>query len=313
MTTTEPAIQVRGLSKTYGGVEAVRHVDLDVQTGEVFALIGPNGAGKTTIVEILEGYRDRTSGDVSVLGADPGRGDLSLRKRIGIVLQDTAVEPYFTVEEVIELFGGYYPKPRPVDDVIDVVGLNEQRKTRVRRLSGGQQRRLDVAIGLAGDPELLFLDEPTTGFDPSARRDAWQMIKSLRALGKTILLTTHYLDEAQELADRVAVISQGEIVARGKPAELIGRTGTTRISFRAPERLAALPPALQAAAITTNGRITIETRTPTQDLHLLTTWATDAGQELEELSVARRTLEDVYLELTSPTETAPSLEPGAPA
>ncbi len=302
MTTTTPAVSVRGLHKAYGSLEAVRNVDLTVETGEVFALIGPNGAGKTTVVEVLEGYRDRTSGEVSVLGSDPAHQALGLHQRIGIGLQATAVEPYLTVEEVIELFGGYYPKPRSVDDIIDLVGLGDQRKTRVRRLSGGQQRRLDVAIGLAGDPELLFLDEPTTGFDPSARRDAWQMIKSLRALGKTVFLTTHYLDEAQQLADHVAVISNGEIVARGTPSDLIGQIGATRISFRANDQLAALPQELQASTSTIDGRISIETRAPTRDLHLLTTWAIDNKQELEELSVARRTLEDVYLELTAPGE-----------
>jgi len=293
------AINVRGLRKTYGTVGAVKGIDLSVPKGEIFALIGPNGAGKTTIVEILEGYRERTAGDVSVLGFDPAPNDLAFKRRIGIVLQTTTMEPYLTVEEVIDLFRGYYPHPRPLDEIIDLVGMSGQRNTRVRRLSGGQQRRLDVAIGLAGDPELLFLDEPTTGFDPAARRDAWQMIKALRALGKTIFLTTHYMDEAQELADHVAIISGGRIVAEGTPADLIGRTGGTRITFRTSESVSALPAALQPQAQITSGSVTIETTEPTPTLHDLTSWALENGVELSELTVARRTLEDVYLELTA--------------
>ena len=213
---TEPAIEVRGLHKSYGQVEAVRGIDLCVSKGEVFALLGPNGAGKTTMVEILEGHRDRSAGDVSVLGYDPGRNDQALKRRIGIVLQSTSVEPYLSVEETINLFRGYYPHPLPLEQILEVIGLREQRRTRVKRLSGGQQRRLDVAIGLAGDPELLFLDEPTTGFDPSARRGAWEMIRNLQSLGKTILLTTHYMNEAEHLADRAAIIVDGEIVAKGR-------------------------------------------------------------------------------------------------
>ena len=213
---TEPAIEVRGLHKSYGQVEAVRGIDLFVSKGEVFALLGPNGAGKTTMVEILEGHRDRSAGDVSVLGYDPGRNDRALKRRIGIVLQSTSVEPYLSVEETINLFRGYYPHPLPLEQILEAIGLREQRRTRVKRLSGGQQRRLDVAIGLAGDPELLFLDEPTTGFDPSARRGAWEMIRNLQSLGKTILLTTHYMNEAEHLADRAAIIVDGEIVAKGR-------------------------------------------------------------------------------------------------
>ena len=293
------AIDVRELRKSYGALEAVRGIDLQIARGEIFALIGPNGAGKTTIVEILEGYRARSSGQVSVLGFDPARNDLAFKQRIGIVLQDTAMEPYLTVEEVIQLFRGYYPRPRPLDEIIQLVGMAEQRTTRVRRLSGGQQRRLDVAIGLAGDPELLFLDEPTTGFDPSARRAAWEMIKNLRALGKTIFLTTHYMDEAQELADHIAIISAGLIVARGTPGDLIGRTGGTRISFRLEAPISALPAELRSSTLREDGRFVIETTEPTRALNLLTTWALESGSQLTQLSVSRRTLEDVYLELTA--------------
>src|SRR5262245_51765961 len=211
---------VRGLVKAYSGVRAVNGVDLDIRRGEIFALLGPNGAGKTTTVEILEGYRARDGGEVTVLGYDPGRQRAPLKRRIGIVLQSTGVEPYLTVTETIRMYAGFDPDPRPVDEVIGLVGLEEKRSSRVNKLSGGQQRRLDVAIALAGNPELLFLDEPTTGFDPSARREAWEVIKNLATLGKTVLLTTHYMDEAQYLADRVAVISAGRIVAEGDPATL---------------------------------------------------------------------------------------------
>ena len=233
MPSSTPVITVRGLRKSYGKVEAVRGIDLSVSGGEVFALLGPNGAGKTTTVEILEGQRDRTAGEVWVLGHDPGRNERALKRRIGIVLQSTGVEPYLRVEETIDLFRGYYPHPLPTDEILDVIGLREQRRTLVRRLSGGQQRRLDVAIGLAGDPELLFLDEPTTGFDPSARRGAWEMIRNLRSLGKTVVLTTHYMDEAEHLADRVAIMVDGQIVAVGAPAELVRKDRATTIRFRA--------------------------------------------------------------------------------
>ena len=297
---TEPAIEVRGLHKSYGQVEAVRGIDLFVSKGEVFALLGPNGAGKTTMVEILEGHRDRSAGDVSVLGYDPGRNDQALKRRIGIVLQSTSVEPYLSVEETINLFRGYYPHPLPLEQILEVIGLREQRHTRVKRLSGGQQRRLDVAIGLAGDPELLFLDEPTTGFDPSARRGAWEMIRNLQSLGKTILLTTHYMDEAEHLADRAAIMVDGEIVAEGTPGELSQRDGSVTIGFRIDSGSGALPEDLGAEQAGNSGRYTITTSTPTRSLHQLTGWAVEQGIELQELSVSRPSLEDLFIELANP-------------
>ena len=297
---TEPAIEVRGLHKSYGQVEAVRGIDLSVSKGEVFALLGPNGAGKTTTVEILEGHRDRSAGDVSVLGYDPGRNDRALKRRIGIVLQSTSVAPYLSVEETINLFRGYYPHPLPLEQILEAIGLREQRRTRVKRLSGGQQRRLDVAIGLAGDPELLFLDEPTTGFDPSARRGAWEMIRNLQSLGKTILLTTHYMDEAEHLADRVAIMVDGEIVAEGPPSDLSQRDGSVTIGFRIDSGSGALPEDLGAEQTGNSGRYTITTSTPTGSLHQLTGWAVEQGIELQELSVSRPSLEDLFIELANP-------------
>ncbi len=297
---TEPAIEVRGLRKSYGQVEAVRGIDLSVSKGEVFALLGPNGAGKTTTVEILEGHRDRSAGDVSVFGYDPGRNDRALKRRIGIVLQSTSVEPYLSVEETINLFRGYYPHPLPLEQILEAIGLREQRRTRVKRLSGGQQRRLDVAIGLAGDPELLFLDEPTTGFDPSARRGAWEMIRNLQSLGKTILLTTHYMDEAEHLADRVAIMVDGEIVAEGPPSDLSQRDGSVTIGFRIASGSGALPEDLGAEQTGNSGRYTITTSTPTRSLHELTGWAVEQGIELQELSVSRPSLEDLFIELANP-------------
>jgi ABC-2 type transport system ATP-binding protein len=277
----------------------VRGIDLTVAPGEVFALLGPNGAGKTTVVEILEGHRRRSAGEVSVLGYDPGRAGREYRERIGIVLQQTGVERFLTVAEAVERFRSFYPAPLPLDDVIGLVGLTDQRDERVRRLSGGQQRRLDVAIGLAGNPELLFLDEPTTGFDPSARRGAWEMIKDLQSLGTTILLTTHYLDEAQHLADRVAVMADGVIVAEGPPAELgSGIERRTRIEFELPPGAPPLPTSIGAAFTVERGRARTDTDAPTRLLHELTTWAVAAGIELPGLAVTRPSLEDVYLRLT---------------
>jgi ABC-2 type transport system ATP-binding protein len=290
-------VEVRGLRKSYGDLEAVCGVDLTVAAGEVFALLGPNGAGKTTIAEILEGYRQRTAGDVQVLGHDPAHRDRDLRRRIGIVLQSTGVDPYLTVRETVALYASYYPNRRDVDEVVDVVGLGEKRDARVIKLSGGQQRRLDVAIALAGDPELLFLDEPTTGFDPGARRNAWEIVRNLTGLGKTVFLTTHYMDEAQNLAARVAVIAKGEIVAEGPPSTLGGRDlAKTRIRFRTPSGVE-LPPVAVDATRTADG-FELAVDDPTRALHELTAWALDRGVELDGLEVSRPTLEDVYLDLT---------------
>ncbi len=275
------AISVRGLRKSYGSREVLHGISFDVRTGEVFALLGPNGAGKTTTVEILEGYRRRDGGDVRVLGEDPGRAGSDFRARIGIVLQSSAVYHLLTVREIVELFAGYYPAPRSPAEVIDLVGLAEKRDERVRTLSGGQLRRLDLALALVGDPELIFLDEPTTGFDPAARRQAWETIRDLRSLGKSILLTTHYMEEAQRLADRVAILAGGEIVGTGSPRELLSGHAAVEIRFRR------------------NGdEVVIDTEEPTRVLHELTGQALADGVELDGLEVHRRTLEDVYLELT---------------
>jgi ABC-2 type transport system ATP-binding protein len=289
------AITVRDLHKSYGDVEAVRGIDLEVETGKVFSLLGPNGAGKTTTVEILEGHRKKTSGEVSVLGHDPGRNERAFKERIGIVLQETGVERFLTVAEAIELFRSYYPNPRPLDEVIEVVALQEKRDARVMKLSGGQQRRLDVAIGLAGDPELLFLDEPTTGFDPSARRAAWAMVENLKALGKTVFLTTHYMDEAQRLADDVAIIVGGKIVAQGSPATLSAQGEfPTKVTFiRTGDAL----PAIEGVRVD-GDHVEFETKDAVRDLNQLTAWATDAGEPLTALQVGPPTLEDIYLELT---------------
>jgi ABC-2 type transport system ATP-binding protein len=302
-----PAIEAAGLKKNYGPVEALRGVDLRVDRGEIFALLGPNGAGKTTLVEILEGHRSRSAGEVRVLGHDPARRELALRRRVGMVLQETGVEPYLTVEETIELFRGYYPHPLTVDEVVEVVGLQDKGRSRVKRLSGGERRRLDVAVGLAGDPELLFLDEPTTGFDPSARRRAWDMVENLKVLGKTVLLTTHYMDEAQHLADRVAIIVRGKIVAQGAPDILTGGDGRTRIRFELSEGRA-LPVSLSRRARLEGKEITITSDDATTDLHALTGWAIEAGAALENLTVTGASLEEFFLEITSATDAPEAVE-----
>jgi ABC-2 type transport system ATP-binding protein len=298
----DPVISVRGLHKSYGALEAVRGIDLDVPPRQIFAFLGPNGAGKTTTVEILEGYRERTSGEVSVLGVNPGRAGHEWRQRIGIVLQESRMHPELTVRESVELFAGYYRAPRGIDDTVELVGLTGKADDRVGRLSGGQQRRLDVALALIGDPELLFLDEPTTGFDPSARRRAWEVIASLRDLGKTIFLTTHYMEEAQELADQVAIIASGRIVAQGTPRDLSGRNGrVSRISFRLPAGVGAehLPPGL-AAMPGAADELQIQAEDAVRVLNELTGWALQRGIELAGLEVRQPSLEDVYLDLTSP-------------
>jgi ABC-2 type transport system ATP-binding protein len=293
------AIEVRGLRKSYGTFEALRGIDLDVHEGEVLAVLGPNGAGKTTLVEILEGYRKRDAGTVAVLGTDPEHGGLALRERIGLVLQETAVDAYLTVREVLQMHAGYYRAPRAVDEVIQLVGLTEKAAARVKTLSGGQQRRLDMGLGLIGDPELLFLDEPTTGFDPTARRQAWSVISDLCDLGKTVLLTTHYMDEAQHLADRVAVVVAGQIVAEGPPSDLAGRsTAPTRIEFGLPPGASVTDLPVPPTSVE-DGLVVIEAHEPTELLHRLTGWALDRGAALDGLRVDRPSLEDVYLELTA--------------
>ena len=297
------AIEVHGLRKTYGSQEAVAGVDLHVARGEVFALLGPNGAGKTTTVEILEGHRERTSGEVSVLGYDPQRLEREFKERIGVVLQETGVEPYLSVRETIDLYRGYYPKPLLTDHLLELVGLVEQAETRVIRLSGGQQRRLDVAIGLAGDPELVFLDEPTTGFDPAARRGAWEMVRGLQDLGKTIFLTTHYMEEAEYLAGRVAIIRKGEIVAEGPPSSLVGADPTTTVRFRLPDDASDVIAGIEGARVE-EGLVAIETLVPTALLYELTRRAQDRGVELPELTVMRPSLEDTYLRLVGVDEPA---------
>ena len=295
---TERVIEVSDLRKSYGDVEAVRGISFHVERGEVFAMLGPNGAGKTTTTEILEGYRTRSGGGVEVLGHDPVKRERALKERMGIVLQSTGIDPFLTVAESIEMYAGYYPSRRPTDEVIDVVGLSEKRDTRVNKLSGGQQRRLDVAIALAGDPELLFLDEPTTGFDPSARRNAWEVVKNLIAIGKTVFLTTHFMDEAQFLADRVIVIANGLIVAEGPPASLAGRDQMrTRIRFRLPQT--GPHPEGQARRLADGSlEIDVDAADTTKAVHDLTGWALDRGLVLESLEITQPSLEDVYLQLT---------------
>jgi ABC-2 type transport system ATP-binding protein len=292
------AVEVVNLHKSYGALEAVRGIDLHVEEGEVFALLGPNGAGKTTTVEILEGFRRRDSGRVSVLGFDPASKDRRLKDQLGIVLQSSGVDAYLTVAETVDMFRGYYPKPRPRDEVLELIGLTDKRDSRVTKLSGGQRRRLDVGIALAGDPRLLFLDEPTTGFDPGARRQAWETIKGLAGLGKTIFLTSHSMDEVQFLADRVVIIASGKVVAEGSPDTLAGREkAATSVRFQL-ARVSDLPERLRKGAKIDGDSIELETQDPTRLLYELTSWAVQAAVSLEGIEVTRPTLEDVYLEIT---------------
>jgi ABC-2 type transport system ATP-binding protein len=296
----EPVISVVGLRKSFGDVVAVRDIDLEVEAGQIFAFLGPNGAGKTTTISVLEGYLDRDAGEVMVLGEDPAGADRKWRGRVGFVLQECRMEALLTVRETLEMFAGYYPRPRSVGETIDQVGLAGKADVRAGKLSGGQQRRLDVAVALIGDPELLFLDEPTTGFDPSARRQAWEVISGLRELGKTVMLTTHYMDEAQELADQVAVIARGEIIAAGTPDDLGGRgDAASTVSFDHPRDGDADPrDAIAGEWKAVNGRMSLRTADPTRCLNELTGWALERGVDLVHLEVSRPSLEDVYLELT---------------
>ncbi|MGH3168677.1 MAG: ABC transporter ATP-binding protein [Trebonia sp.] len=300
------AISVRGLRMSYGTYEAVRGIDLDVAPGEILAFLGPNGAGKTTTTEILEGFRGRTAGDVRVLGEDPAGAGPGWRSRIGVVLQTCAPERMLTVRECLAMYAGYYPRPLPVSQVLSLTGLSEKASSMCEQLSGGQQRRLDVALALIGDPELIFLDEPTTGFDPSARRQAWDVISGLRDLGKTIFLTTHFMDEAEALADRIVVLAAGRIVASGTPQTIGDRsTGTTTLSFTLPDgvtadRVPVLPgqdPGLGPSG-TARGRVEIQVPDPVPALHALTEWAIERRLALPDLAVSRPSLEDIYLRLT---------------
>jgi ABC-2 type transport system ATP-binding protein len=295
------AVEARDLRKTYAEVEAVRGVSFEVRRGEVFCLLGPNGAGKTTIVEILEGYRTRTGGDARVLGLDPASGARELREQVGIVLQQCGVQPELTVAELVEMYGRYYVRHRAVDEVLELVELTEKRDVRANHLSGGQRRRLDLALALVGEPELIFLDEPTTGFDPAARRQAWSTIRSLRELGKTIFLTTHFMDEAQFLADRVAVMREGEIIATGRPDELGGRDlRPAEIRFILPAGLSMddLPQLPSDSRSIENDRVLVRTRDAVRAANVLTSWALERGVDLGHFSVTQPTLEDIYLELT---------------
>jgi ABC-2 type transport system ATP-binding protein len=303
---SEPAISVSGLRMAYGSHEAVRGIDFEVSAGEVFGFLGPNGAGKTTTIELLEGYRERSGGEVSVLGIDPGSPTRAWRERVGLVLQECELDPLLTVREAVELFATFYSSPRPVDETIDLVGLADKRLERIGTLSGGQKRRADVAIGIIGDPDLIFLDEPTTGFDPTARRDAWTMIEGLKELGKTVFLTTHYMDEAQHLADRVAILRAGEIVAQGRTEELGAGLGRrTLIGFALSNgRLGVeeIRARLGARVDVVGDEVSIETEDPQADLRRLLALAEERGASLEDLEVRRPSLEDIFLELTREEE-----------
>ena len=301
----DAAIRVSGLHKSYGEHEAVRGIDFEVGKGEVFGFLGPNGAGKTTTVEILEGYRERTAGEVTVLGVDPGSPTREWRERIGLVLQECELDPLLTVKETMTEFASFYPSPRDVEETIELVGLAGKRDERVGSLSGGQRRRLDVGVGIVGDPELLFLDEPTTGFDPTARRDAWNMIEGLRALGTTIVLTTHYMDEAQHLADTVVILREGQIVAQGSPEKLGAQLGRESvIRFRMPDGIEPddVAAAVGAAPQLSGNTATLPSADPQRDLYGLLEWARERDVELQDLEVRRPSLEDVFLDLTASRE-----------
>ena len=298
---TEPAVALRGVRKSYGPFEALKGIDLDIHPGEVFSILGPNGAGKTTLVEILEGYRSRSAGEATVLGIDPGRATQAWRARIGIVLQNTVVFDELSVEEVVEAFSHFYPQPLDVGRVIGLVGLDEKRRARCGKLSGGQKRRVDLALGLIGNPELIFLDEPTTGLDPQGRRQLWDVVREFTALGKTVVLTTHYLEEAEELADRVGIIIAGELAALGTPREIGGRQeGFTHVRFEATGALANAPLPGGLAATMASSLITIATTAPTATVVALSAWARGLGfDELPGLVVTRPSLEDIYLRMVA--------------
>ena len=303
------AVRVHGLRCSYGTVEAVKGIDLEIARGEIFALLGPNGAGKTTAIEILEGFRKRSGGDARVLGVDPAHGDSEWRSRIGVVLQDSRPEPELTVRECMTLYNGYHEHPRDIGETIALVGLGELAARRCEHLSGGERRRLDVALALIGDPELVFLDEPTTGFDPAARRAAWELVLDLRALGKTIVLTTHYMEEAEHLADRIAVIAKGQIIATGTPQTLGARQlMDAEISFTLPAGVATsdLPVVLDASSPGNDRRVRVRAENPIRALSSLTRWAIEHQHELSDLEVSRPTLEDVYIDLTHHQEEASS-------
>ena len=305
---SDAAISVKGLRKSYGEHEAVSGIDFEVGSGEVFGFLGPNGAGKTTTIEILEGYRERSGGEVEVLGIDPGEPTREWRSRVGLVLQECELDPLLTVREAVSLFATFYPAPRPVEETIELTGLTEKREARIGSLSGGQKRRVDVAIGIIGDPDLIFLDEPTTGFDPTARRDAWNMIEGLKELGKTVFLTTHYMDEAEHLADRVAILREGRIVAQGPMKELSASLGRrTVIGFRLNGGLEAeeVRSCVSATPQVAGDEISIETERPQDDLYRLLALAEQRGVALEDLEVRKPSLEDIFLDLTRDQEPQP--------
>jgi ABC-2 type transport system ATP-binding protein len=302
------AISVRGLRKAYGEHEAVAGIDFEVGSGEVFGFLGPNGAGKTTTIEVLEGYRERSGGEVEVLGIDPGQPTREWRRRVGLVLQECELDPLLTVREAVSLFAAFYPAPRPVDETIDLTGLAKKRGARIGSLSGGQKRRVDVAIGIIGDPDLIFLDEPTTGFDPTARREAWNTIEGLKELGKTVFLTTHYMDEAEHLADRVAILREGQIVAQGPMSELSASLGRrTVIGFKLNGGLDAeqVRSRVSAPPRIAGGEVSIETEQPQGDLYRLLALAEERGATLDDLEVRKPSLEDIFLDLTRAEEPAP--------